>query len=113
MANEPVDSVTPEAARQLIAQGALLLDVREADEWQAERAPDAEWIPMSELSARAGELPRDRTIVCLCHVGARSAVVAEALRGAGWAAVNLTGGLLAWEAAGLPVIRPDGTSGGS
>jgi rhodanese-related sulfurtransferase len=48
--------------------------------------------------------PADRQIVCVCHVGARSAVVAAALRNAGWDAVNLAGGMDAWERAGLPVV---------
>lgn len=96
--------VTPAEAQLLLARGALLLDVRESDEWAAEHAPEAVWLPMSQLAARAGELPRDRTIVCMCHVGARSAAVAEALRRAGWSAVNLAGGILAWTAAGLPVV---------
>jgi len=103
--------VTPVEAQLLLSQGALLLDVRESDEWAAEHAPQAVWLPMSQLAARAGELPRDRTIVCMCHVGARSAAVAESLRRAGWPAVNLAGGILAWTAAGLPVVTGRETAG--
>ncbi len=90
---------------ELLAAGALLLDVREDDEWAQGHAPEAVLLPMSQLSARFGELPSDRLIVCVCHVGGRSARVAEALNGAGWQAVNLIGGMEAWQRAGLPVVQ--------
>lgn len=92
-------------AAQLLHEGAVLLDVREPDEWRAVRAPGALHIPMSQLSASVDRLPSDARIACICHVGGRSAVVAEALVGAGYDAVNVAGGMDAWEAAGLPVER--------
>jgi rhodanese-related sulfurtransferase len=88
----------------LVEAGALLLDVREQDEWAAGHAPQATLMPMSRLQAEHESLPRDRTIVCICHVGARSAAVTDALRAAGWDAVNLAGGMVAWQRAGLPVV---------
>ncbi|MCW2521758.1 MAG: Rhodanese domain protein [Frankiales bacterium] len=107
--DEPTDAAPSteisalEADRQIQA-GAFLLDVREDDEWQAGHAPAATHVPMGELSARAGEVPTDRTIICVCHLGGRSAVVADALNRGGWRALNLTGGMNAWAAAGLPVV---------
>jgi rhodanese-related sulfurtransferase len=92
----------------LVADGALLLDVREDDEWAAGHAEQAVHIPLSQLNARTGELPTDRTIVCVCHVGGRSAMVTAALNRAGWAALNLDGGMNAWAAAGLPITDPIG-----
>ena len=94
-----------EAAQLVEAGGAVLLDVREPDEWRDVRAPGALHIPMRQLSTAADRLPWNGVIACICHVGARSAVVAEALVGAGYDAVNVTGGMNAWEAAGLPVER--------
>ena len=88
----------------LLRGGAILLDVREDDEWADGHAPEAIHLPMGQLSQRAGELPKDRTIVCVCHLGGRSARVAQALNGAGWQALNLTGGMQAWMRAGLPVV---------
>jgi rhodanese-related sulfurtransferase len=90
-------------AAHLVDEGAVLLDVREHDEWVAVHAPAALHIPMRQLTTDA--LPADRTIACICHVGGRSAVVAEALVRAGYDAVNVAGGMDAWEAAGLPVTR--------
>jgi rhodanese-related sulfurtransferase len=91
-------------AAQLIKDAqAVLLDVREPDEWRTVRAPNALHIPMRQLSISADQLPATGLIACICHVGHRSAVVAEALVGAGYDAVNVMGGMDAWQAAGLPV----------
>jgi rhodanese-related sulfurtransferase len=98
--------ISVQDAVQLVeAQGGVLLDVRELDEWLSVRAPGALHIPMRELSMSIDRLPADGTIACICHVGARSAVVAEALVDAGYDAVNVAGGMEAWESAGLPVER--------
>ncbi|HET6908692.1 MAG TPA: rhodanese-like domain-containing protein [Mycobacteriales bacterium] len=93
-------------AHRLVGEGAMLLDVREDDEWAEVHAPDAMHVPMSRLGAQVDDLPRDRMIACICHVGGRSAVVADALAGAGFSIVNVAGGMDAWESAGLPVVRP-------
>ena len=95
----------PEALQLVQEQGGVLLDVREPDEWMTVRAPGALHIPMRELSTSTDRLPSSGTIACICHVGARSAVVADALVGAGYDAVNVSGGMEAWESAGLPVER--------
>jgi rhodanese-related sulfurtransferase len=89
----------------------LLLDVREADEWQAGHAPAAVWIPLGELDRARMELPINRRIVCVCKVGGRSARATEALTQMGFDAVNMTGGMKAWAANGLPVVRDDGSAG--
>jgi rhodanese-related sulfurtransferase len=105
------DDVTADQAVALIADGAILLDVREEEEWVAGHAPEAEHLAMSVLAERTAQIPQDRTIICVCHVGGRSARVAAALNGAGWNALNLSGGMLAWAAAGLPVLDSDGAPG--
>ncbi len=103
--------VSPAEAAELVAAGAILLDVREQDEWDAGHAPQATHLAMSELNDRAGELPKDIRLVCVCHVGGRSSMVADALNQAGWQALNLTGGMRAWQAAGLPVVDSAGKPG--
>lgn len=107
----PDAEVSAEQSLELIAGGAILLDVREQHEWDAGHAPQARHLPMSQLNERAGELPQDVQLVCVCHVGGRSAAVSAALSRAGWQAINLTGGMLAWHAAGLPVIDDHGMPG--
>jgi rhodanese-related sulfurtransferase len=103
--------MTARDADEAVRTGALLLDVREDFEWVRGHAPDATHIPMSELNQRAGELPTDRLIACVCHMGGRSSAVAEALNRGGWQAVNVSGGMEAWAAAGLPVVDDSGQAG--
>ena len=84
---------------------ALLLDVREAEEWMAGHAPGAVHLPMSEIVERVGELPRARTIVCVCRSGSRSARVAAWLGEQGYAVQNMAGGMTRWAGAGHPLIN--------
>jgi rhodanese-related sulfurtransferase len=65
-------------------------------------------IALTELSERAGEIDPERPVLVYCHTGSRSAMAVAALRGAGYEAYNLAGGIVAWTAAGLPVTRPAG-----
>lgn len=107
-----VRNVSAAEAVELVNSGALLLDVREQHEWDAGHAPAATHLPMSRIADTAGDIPQDRTIVCVCHVGGRSAAVADALARAGWPeVVNLAGGMEAWAAAGLDVVSADGGAG--
>ena len=111
VSGDNVPDVSAEAAHGMVEEGALLLDVREADEWEAGHAPDATWIPMGAIETRADELPRDRRIVAICRSGTRSRVVAAALLGAGYDAVNVGGGMREWAADDLPLVASDGLPG--
>jgi len=101
-----VPEVGARAAVALIDAGALLLDVREPGEWQSGHVAQAWLVPMGRVARHRGDLPRDRRIVVVCRSGGRSAAVAEALRAWGFDAVNLSGGMCAWAAAGLPTVTP-------
>lgn len=97
-----------EAERRLRedADRPLLIDVRDPNEFAAVRAPGAVLVPTSVFVARVGELPTDRPLLVVCHVGGRSAAVTGYLLRAGRTdVVNVAGGMEAWEAAGLPVTR--------
>lgn len=89
----------------------VLLDVREDVEWQHGRAPNAVHIPMNQVPQRLhyepGDITPDTRLVVACKVGGRSAQVTAWLRHQGYDAVNLEGGMLAWEAAGRP-LQADG-----
>jgi rhodanese-related sulfurtransferase len=75
----------------------MLLDVRELPEIALARIDGACVLPMSEITRRIGELPRDRPIVVMCHSGGRSARVALYLAAHGFKDVyNLAGGIDAW-----------------
>lgn len=94
-----------------LSAGALLLDVRTPEEWTAGHAAEAVWIPMDEIEARRDELPTRGEIMVICRSGQRSGVVANALRNAGYDATNVAGGMIDWDASGLPVVTDDGTPG--
>jgi rhodanese-related sulfurtransferase len=104
------EQVTAAEAISLSAGDSVLLDIREQYEWDAVHAPNAQHLPMSELEARAGELPIDATLLVICHSGQRSTLVTEALVAAGYDAVNVAGGMLGWELAGGDVVRPGSES---
>jgi rhodanese-related sulfurtransferase len=103
--------VSAVGARELLQSGALLIDVREDHEWVAGHAPEAIHTPMSRFAEFVDDLPTDNTIVCVCHVGGRSAMIADALNRSGWSALNLTGGMEAWLAAELPIVDNAGQPG--
>jgi len=107
----PAEAVDITEGKRRVEGGALLLDVRNPDEWHAGHVDGSTWIPMGEVTDRQGELPTDREIVVACAVGGRSARVAEALNAWGYNAVNLAGGLKAWVEADLPIVTDDGDGG--
>ena len=111
--NDPnaVPEIDVEEGKRRIDGGAMLLDVRNPDEWVAGRAAGAIWIPMGEIGARQDEIPTDREIVVVCKSGGRSARVTAALVGAGYDATNLAGGMEAWAAAGFGIVDDDGGPG--
>jgi rhodanese-related sulfurtransferase len=86
-----------------LAQGkGTLVDVRRPDEWDEAHIDGATLVTLDTLPDRLDELPRDDTLLVICRSGGRSAVATEALTGAGFDAVNVTGGMLAWIDAGHP-----------
>ena len=111
MSAETVPEVTAEEGRRLVEEGALLLDVREADEWDAGHAPAAVWIPLGEISARASELPRERRSSPSAAPGRARSRSPSALIDAGYDAVNLEGGMRAWVAEDYEIVAGDGLPG--
>ncbi|MBA3826579.1 MAG: rhodanese-like domain-containing protein [Ktedonobacterales bacterium] len=82
----------------------LVVDVREPDEWAAGHIAGARHIPLGQLAAHVGEMPKDRDIVLVCHMGMRSERATQLLRRAGFdRATNMTGGMDAWEGQHLPI----------
>lgn len=83
---------------------ALVLDVREQFEWDAGHIEGSVHIPMNEIPRRIEELPKDQKVIVVCHLGQRSAHVANFLAQQGYEVENLDGGLEHWSAEGLPLI---------
>lgn len=94
------ESVAPEQLKDELARGAVLLDVRQPEETSCGIIPGAVTIPLPELRARLGELPKDRKIiVTYCKVGLRGYVAQRILAQHGFQVANLSGGYISWEAA--------------
>lgn len=96
-------------AQRLGNAGALMLDVRENEEWGRGHLPGATHLPLGDLPA--SELSRGRLIVAVCRSGNRSAKAARLLATRGHDVVNMAGGMKSWQEAGLPVVTPIGGAG--
>jgi rhodanese-related sulfurtransferase len=81
-----------------------VVDVREPDEWDGGHIEGAVHIPLMDIPPRLGEIPRDRQVLVVCAVGARSARATAFLQTQGVDAVNLAGGVMAWWQAGRPLV---------
>jgi rhodanese-related sulfurtransferase len=104
-----MDDYTPQQVAEMLAQGDIqLIDVRQPEEREAGRIAGDRFIELAELPSQVEAIDRDRPVVFYCRSGSRSAMATEAFRGAGFDAHNMLGGLLEWDAAGLPLDPPDG-----
>lgn len=96
--------VGPVEARTRQLEGALMIDVREPDEWDAGHAPGARLVPLAQLARQLPSLPRDREILFICRTGRRSALATQMAQRVGVErAANVRGGMVAWNRVGLPV----------
>jgi rhodanese-related sulfurtransferase len=101
--------LTPAQVLAMHERGEIqLVDVRTPDEHEAGRIAGDVHVELGELSARAGEIDRDRPVVFYCRTGARSGMATDAFRQAGYDAANLVGGLKAWTADGFALVPEDG-----
>jgi rhodanese-related sulfurtransferase len=101
-----LDPLYADIRRRDPVRPAILLDVRERDEFAAMRVEGSLFIPMSLLGARLDEVPRDRPVMVICASGSRSASAAGFLLGQGFEDVGtVAGGIDYWQRLGLPVKR--------
>lgn len=100
----PSVEITPAQAYARFQQGAFFLDVRTQDEWNQAHIAGSTLIPLDDLQNRLDELPRDREMVVVCRSGVRSKEGVSILQKAGFTRVAcMSGGILAWKAAGYPL----------
>lgn len=103
------EEVDTTGAVQLINHdNAIVLDVREANEFSSGHIAEAKHIPVGQLgnSLKTLEKYKDQAIVVNCRSGARSAMACGVLRKNGFTKVyNLKGGIQAWQQAGLPTVK--------
>jgi rhodanese-related sulfurtransferase len=85
-----------------------LIDVRQPHEFEAGRIAGARHLELAQLASHAEEIDREKPVVFYCRSGARSAMATDAFLGAGFDAHNMVGGLLDWQATGLPLEPEDG-----
>ena len=100
-----IESVSPQEASAMYAgQNAVIVDVREDSEWNAQHIPGAIHIPLGQLNDRLSELKsyKDSPVITQCRSGARSAKALDLLKSSGFTNVyNMDGGIIAWDKAGL------------
>ncbi|HZS17610.1 MAG TPA: rhodanese-like domain-containing protein [Candidatus Udaeobacter sp.] len=105
-AKKKIVEISPtEAAQKSRAGAALIIDVREKEEWDAEHIPDAVHMSRGTIELDVDEKVPDRDAIIICHCGGggRSALAAENLQKMGYKNVrSMAGGLRAWKAEGLP-----------
>jgi hydroxyacylglutathione hydrolase len=103
---ERIDQIdSRELAERMEADDVAVIDVRAASEWKEGHLPGVPNIHLGYLADRLDELPAGRPVVLQCRTGGRSTIAASLLRAHGRSAVlNLTGGFVAWQEAGLPVV---------
>ena len=103
------EAVGPMDAVRLMNQGALLLDVRTQAEFDSGHIRDARHLPQEQVAGAGESLKKfkDKVIVACCESGMRSGAAARALQAQGFTkVVNLKGGLQAWRAENLPLVKP-------
>jgi rhodanese-related sulfurtransferase len=88
--------------------GLQVIDVREPYEREAGYIAGSAHIPLVELSARAGEIDRERPVVFYCRVGSRSDMAAQAFRASGYNAASMRGGLVRWTQEQRPLTPENG-----
>lgn len=105
--SDGIREVSREEAKKMVEDGAQLVDVRADHEWEMGRIEGATHLPLAELSARAGEIDKDRPVVFYCRGGNRSTMAAEALAAEGYETAKLSEGIVGWAEEGLP-LEPEG-----
>ena len=95
---EPFSRLNVQEAKDMLANGAAVIDVREPHEYAIARLPNAKLIPLGQIASRAAELDPSRATVLHCKSGLRSAQAIQALAKGGFNGklINLKGGILAW-----------------
>jgi rhodanese-related sulfurtransferase len=95
-----------EAARRLDAGEILLVDVRETGEWRAGHPPKARHVPLTTINRQLDAFARlGKPVAFICRSGHRSGAACRAAQSQGIDALNVRGGVQAWQRAGLPVSR--------
>jgi rhodanese-related sulfurtransferase len=100
---------TPQQVAELLERAEIqLIDVRQTDEHEAGRIAGDRLIELAQLPGLLDTIDPEKPVVFYCRSGSRSAMATEAFRGAGFDAHNMSGGIVDWQAAGLPLVPAGG-----
>lgn len=103
---EPYVRLSPDEAKAILdSEDAIVIDVRNKDEWEEGHVAGAKWLPVEEVISRFDELPKSGKLLFICQVGARSGLAAEYAAAMGAESdrlFNIEDGTPGWIAAGLP-----------
>ncbi|AWR87955.1 MULTISPECIES: rhodanese-like domain-containing protein [Thermaceae] len=98
--------VSVQELRAASEPGRVVLDVREPYEYAEGHVPGSTLLPLGQVAARAGQLPKDAPVYVICRSGNRSVQASRTLAELGFKDVrNVQGGILAWQSAGYPLER--------
>ncbi len=105
-----VPQITVQEAYALLQgeEAPLIVDVRQPIETQSGTVPGAVLIPLTEFGKRLHELPRERQILTICRSSHRSPIAARQLQKAGYRVLDVRGGVIGWQRAGLPLEKAVG-----
>lgn len=99
-----ISEVTVDDVAAALARGETVIDVRTAEEFSAGHIERAQFMPLFAVPLRHSELDRRRSVFVVCESGARAFQACQYLEGAGFTTYNMSGGMVAWRAASLPIV---------
>jgi rhodanese-related sulfurtransferase len=102
-----IPEITVDELADRMAAGAVVVDVRQPDEYTDGHVPGARLVPLNEVPDALDQFPRDVDVLLICRSGGRSMAAAEFLDQQGLSVVNVAGGTLAWVASGREVVTGD------
>ena len=100
--------VSIDQLKQVRQDGAMVVDVRNDDEYVAGHVSGAQSLPLPEVEARMQELPKDQTVYLICQGGGRSGKAADLLGAAGYDVRSVAGGTSAWVESGGDITTGSG-----
>lgn len=106
-----VPSVSAGEARELVDAGAVMVDVRTTGEWNAGHCASAMHMALDQLSQKQRRIPKSKKVVVVCRSGNRSRGATKQLIASGYDAVNLSGGMNAWQRSGESLVDRSGKPG--
>jgi rhodanese-related sulfurtransferase len=98
------EEVSIEELEEARRSGALLIDVRQPEEYEAGHVPGARLVPMGDVVARSSEVPLDKPVYVICQTGVRSLKATRFYRSRGIDAWSVAGGTKDWAESGRPVV---------